>query len=305
MLNLSDYDPHQKSGEPRRYFNYEGSFGGIIRRDGFGLHGKGTLSTNAPQSKIELMGEIPLPLLITIPLGLIPLVGRAARTFYRPTGDFSFQAANVSELVRKKRQIQFKAPKREGGKPKRVEFLAKTENEAQEIENFIRQHNPAVAPGKLVSGWWWIKTGVAASAVLIGLFLLLLAGASIKRYFGKDEGVYVRVNRRLNGNSNRNPVTSFSDIAQYPESEKGMFKRGGDIFLIATIAPDGSVSNVEVDEKYKSYSVEMVTKNPVLIESALNSARQIKYQPDKSESKIQFWYRFTTRFDRALDSTLY
>lgn len=85
MLNLSDYDPNQKPGAPRRYFNYEGIFGRIIRKDGFGLHGQGTLSTNAPQSKIELMGEIPLPLLITIPLGLIPIVGRAARTFYRPT----------------------------------------------------------------------------------------------------------------------------------------------------------------------------------------------------------------------------
>jgi len=299
MLNLNEYDPNAVTpGGTRRYFSYEGFFGGYLLRDGFGLHGMGSLSLDTPEHRINLMGETPLPMFITVPLSLIPIVGRAIRTFYRPQGDFRFQFADVTEFARKGRQIQFKAPKREGGKPKRIEFLAKTDAEADQIESCIRHYKPEITAGKMVSSWRLMKYALTAAGILVGLFMLLLIGAGIKRYAEKPADLYATINTRLSGNPNRKPVTKFSEMNKFPETANGILKSGGHIFLIATIAPDGSVSDVKVSEKHNDGYFPNTT-NQILIEDAMNQARKIKYTPDKDESRIELWFRYTTRLDNA------
>ncbi|CAN5512377.1 hypothetical protein BH10ACI1_BH10ACI1_12420 [soil metagenome] len=300
MLNLNEYDPKTHSADGvQRHFNYEGFFGGYLIRDGFGLHGTGSLSIDTPQTRINLMGETPLPLVISIPLAFIPVVGRAARTFYRPTVDFAFQFADVSEFVRKGTQIQFKAPKQSGGKPKRVEFLAKTEAEAADIESAVRQYKPEITAGKMVSSWRLAKYVLAAAAVFVGLFLILLIGAGIKRYAKEPARLSVSTNRQLSGTINRKGITKFSELNQYPEAANGIFRSGGNVFLIVTVSPEGNVTDVKISEQKKTDYFPN-TDNPILIEAAMNSARQIKYAPDKAESQYEVWFRYQTRLDYAL-----
>ncbi|MGC2235269.1 MAG: hypothetical protein WA584_03860 [Pyrinomonadaceae bacterium] len=304
MLNLEEERlTPQNPGEPRQFYTYNGYFGGFLRKDGFGLHGKGIFHIDATQNKIEVSGEKPLPLIISMPLGLIPVVGRAIRTLYRPSASFTFQPADVGEFVRAGRGIQFKAPKSAGGRLKRVEFTTETDAEAQEIEDAIRRLNPAVTPGKTVTifhhGWQFAKLGLAFAAVLITLFFVVYAVAFAKRFMETSYETKVSFGRFYSGNSNRKPL--FGASPEYPDAAKGLFQRGGFVCLDLTFTPDGSVSDVKLTDRKDVYSKGITTNtNPVLIEAAMNLARQNKYAPGDGELKIQLLYNFKSRFDAVI-----
>ncbi|MBD0325829.1 MAG: hypothetical protein ICV68_05325 [Pyrinomonadaceae bacterium] len=107
---------------------YEGFFGGILFRDGFGLQGEGRLFINGEQGTIEISAERPLPF------------SRLFRTLHRPPTTYTFPANQIKDLTQQGRVIQFRAPKN-NGKLKQTKFTAQAEAEAQEIYNVINSLN--------------------------------------------------------------------------------------------------------------------------------------------------------------------
>lgn len=115
---------------------YEGYFGGVFHRDGFGLQGAGRLFINAEQGTIEVSAENPLPMLVTLPLTLISF-SRLFRTLYRPSRTHTFSINRIQDLTGQGRVIRFRAPNSKG-QMKRVSFMAQSLAEAQEIETVLR-----------------------------------------------------------------------------------------------------------------------------------------------------------------------
>lgn len=127
---------------------YEGSFGGIFNRDGFGLQGKGRLFINGEQGTAEISADRPLPMPITLLLTLIPF-NRLFRTLYRPSKTFTFSVTQIKDLTQEGRSIRFRAPKSDG-RLKQTSFTAQSEAEAQEIVNVViglQLRLPSPVPG--------------------------------------------------------------------------------------------------------------------------------------------------------------
>ena len=114
---------------------YEGFFGGVFNRDGFGLQGNGRLFINGERGTVELSAESALPMLITISLTLLPF-SRLFRTLYRPSKTFTFPIAQIKDFTQQGRSIHFLAPKNDDSM-KRASFTAQSEAEAQEIVNIV------------------------------------------------------------------------------------------------------------------------------------------------------------------------
>ncbi|HEX7999619.1 MAG TPA: hypothetical protein VF528_14630 [Pyrinomonadaceae bacterium] len=116
---------------------YEGFFGGIFSRDGFGLQGDGRLFINGEQRTIEISAGRPLPMALTIPLKRLPF-SRLFRTLNRPPTTYTFPVNQIKDLTQEGRVIQFRAPENRG-QMKRTKFTAQAEAEAQEIYNLINR----------------------------------------------------------------------------------------------------------------------------------------------------------------------
>lgn len=129
---------------------YEGFFGGVFNRDGFGLQGNGRLFINGERGTAEISADRPLPMLITLLLTLVPF-SRLFRTLYRPSKTYTFSVNQIRDFTQQGRSIRFRAPKNDGAM-KRTSFTARSEAEAQEITNAINNLNlrqPSPGPG----GW--------------------------------------------------------------------------------------------------------------------------------------------------------
>ena len=291
---------------PRQFQTYNVFFGSFFQRSAFGLYGDGILYFDNTQNKIEVSGEGALPSLIALPLRLIPVVGRGILTFYRPAVAVSFKQTDVSEFVRKDQRIQFKAPKQSGAKSRRIDFYAANETEAQEIEEAIRRQNPNVSAGKFNTVWHWAKLVLVSAVLLAGVFLLVNVGVRAKRFFDASYQFKISLQRFYpDSKLNRQSLTLYEQTLVYPDAAKGLFQRGGYVFIDATFAPDGNISDVKVTDPKNQYSKGITaTTNPALIEAAMNSARQIKFAPGNGEVKIQLLYDFKSRYDVAVPPPL-
>lgn len=114
---------------------YEGYFGGLFVRDGFGLQGEGRLFVNGESGIVELSAERPLPMLFTISLTVIPF-SRLFRTLYRPSATYAFPVNQIKDFTQEGRLIRFRAPN-SSGRMKQTKFTARSEAEAQEMTNVI------------------------------------------------------------------------------------------------------------------------------------------------------------------------
>ena len=114
---------------------YEGYFGSLFWRDGFGLQGEGRLFINGESGTVELSAERPLPMLLTIPLTVLPF-SRLIRTLYRPAATYAFPATQIKDFTQENRVIRFRAPDNDG-RIRHTRFTARSEAEAQEITNVI------------------------------------------------------------------------------------------------------------------------------------------------------------------------
>jgi hypothetical protein len=129
---------------------YEGFFGGVFNRDGFGLQGQGRLFINGESGTMELSAERPLPMLITLPLALVPF-SRIFRTLYRPSATYTFPIHQIQDFTQEGRTIRFRAPNNQG-RLRRTTFTAQSEPQAQEITNVVNSlklRMPSPGPG----GW--------------------------------------------------------------------------------------------------------------------------------------------------------
>jgi hypothetical protein len=127
---------------------YEGFFGGIFNRDGFGLQGDGRLFINGERGTVEISADRPLPMPITLLLTLVPF-SRLFRTLYRPSKTYTFSANQIQDLTQQGRSIRFRAPKNNGAM-RRTSFTAQSEAEAQEMTNVInglKLRWPSPGPG--------------------------------------------------------------------------------------------------------------------------------------------------------------
>ncbi len=129
---------------------YEGYFGSLFSRDGFGLQGEGRLFINGERGTVELSAERPLPMLITIPLSVIPF-NHLFRTLYRVAATYTFPANQIKDFTQEGRVIRFRAPNNDG-RLKQTRFTTRSEAEAQEITNVINsikltQPSPLEASG--------------------------------------------------------------------------------------------------------------------------------------------------------------
>ena len=114
---------------------YEGYFGGLFARDGFGLQGEGRLFINGESGTVELSAERALPMLFNIPLTMLPF-SRRFRTRYRPSATYAFPVNQIKDFRQEGRVIRFRAPN-SSGRIKQTKFTAQSEAEAQEMTNVI------------------------------------------------------------------------------------------------------------------------------------------------------------------------